>query len=257
MKDAMDNRFELKRLKLQKEINETDIEFYKNQIKPQIDFNSTFSLNGLSRSGTSTATTTNLLTGTQDLFLFTSLNATRASLLLPAIVNPTLVIPASPSYLFGGFNRSLANIFRTDAPNFSVGVTLSFPLKNRTAKANLDSAKVTEHQIEAQTRREEQTVIVDVRNGVQAVETARQRVLTTRRALENAQIQLDGERKLYENGRSTTYLLLQRENTLTNAKNSEIRAETDYNKAVSDLQRVTSTAFKVNNITVDSPVKIK
>lgn len=257
MKDAMDNRFELKRLKLQQEINQSDIEFYKNQIKPQIDLNSTFSLNGLSRSGTSTATTTNLLTGSPDLFLFNSLNATRALLLLPAIVNPTLVIPASPSYLFGGFNRSLANIFRPDAPNFSVGVTISFPLRNRTAKANLDSAKVTEHQLDAQTRRQEETVIVDVRNAVQAVETSRQRVLTARRALENAQIQLDGERKLYENGRSTTYLLLQRENTLTNAKNSEIRAETDYNKAVADLQRVTSTAFRVNNIQVDSPVKIK
>ena len=106
-------------------------------------------------------------------------------------------------------------------------------------------------------RGQEQAIIVDVRNAVQAVETTRQRVLTARRALENAQIQLDGERKLYDNARSTTYLLLQRENTLTNAKNSEIRAETDYNKALSDLQRVTSTIFRVNNIKVDSPVIIK
>ena len=257
MKDAMDNRFELRRLKLQKEINTLDIDYYTNQIKPQIDLNTTFSLNGLSRSGKSVATTSNLLTGSPDLFLFNGLNSTRTLLALPLLVNPTLVIPASPSYLFGGFNRSLANIFRKDAPNFSVGVTFSFPLKNRTAKANLDGAKVQEHQIDSQMRGQEQTIIVDVRNAVQAVETTRQRVLTARRALENAQIQLDGERKLYDNARSTTYLLLQRENTLTNAKNSEIRAETDYNKALSDLQRVTSTIFRVNNIKVDSPVIIK
>jgi HAE1 family hydrophobic/amphiphilic exporter-1 len=57
MKDAVDNRFELKRLKLQKEINAEDIRFFKNQTKPQIDFNGTFSLDGLSRgSGTSTDT---------------------------------------------------------------------------------------------------------------------------------------------------------------------------------------------------------
>ncbi len=257
LKDAMDNRFELRRLKLQKQINSLDIDFYKNQIKPQIDLNTTFSLDGLSRSGSSTTTTSNLLTGTPNLFLFNGLNSTRTLLALPLLINPTVVIPASPSFLFGGFPRSLANIFRKDAPNFSVGVTFSFPLKNRTAKANLDGARVQEHQIDSQLRAQEQTVIVDVRNAVQAVETTRQRVLTARRALENAQIQLDGERKLYDNARSTTFLLLQRENTLTNAKNAEIRAETDYNKALADLQRVTSTAFRVNNIQVDSPVIIK
>ncbi len=256
MKDAMDNRFELKRLKLQREINAVDIDFFKNQIKPQIDFTSTFSLNGLSRSGTNSAFTTNQLTNSQDLFLFNSLNATRTTLLLPVFVNPSLVVPASPSFLFGGFNRSLANIFRPDAPNFAVGVTISFPFRNRTAKANLDGAKVQEHQLDAQTRGEEQTVIVEVRNAVQAVETSRQRVLTARRARENAEIQLDGERKLYDAGRSTTFLLLQRENTLNNAKNAEIRAETDYNKSLADLQRTTSTAFRVNNIQIDSPVKI-
>lgn len=258
MKDAMDNRWELKRLKLQQEINNSDIEYYKNQIKPQIDLNTTFSLNGLSRGGTPTATTTNLYTSTGDLRLFNGINQIRAlpGVNLPALLNDQIIIPASASYLFGGFNRSLANIFRPDAPNFSVGVTFSFPLRNRTAKANFDGAKITEHQLETQTRGQEQTVIVEVRNAVQAVETSRQRVLTTRRAREFSEIQLDGERKLYDNGKSTTYLLLQRENTLTNARNAEIRAETDYNKSVADLQRVTSTTFRVNNIQVDSPVKI-
>jgi outer membrane protein TolC len=96
-----------------------------------------------------------------------------------------------------------------------------------------------------------------VRNAVQAVETARQRIFSARRARENAEIQLDGERKLFDSGRSNTFLLFQRENALTNARNAEIRAETDYSKAVSDLQRVTSTTFEANNITVTSPLDDK
>ncbi len=258
MKDAMDNRFELRRLRLQREINSEDIKLFKNQIKPQIDLNTTFSLDGLSRSGTNSATTTNLFTSTGDLRLFNAINQIRAvpAVNLPAILNDTVVIPASPSYLFGGFNRSLANIFRSDAPNFSVGVTISFPFRNRTAKANLDGAKIQEQQIAAQTRGQEQTVIVEVRNAVQAVETTRQRVLTARRARESAEIQLAGEQKLYEVGKSTTFILFQRENSLTNARNAEIRAETDYNKALADLQRVTSTAFRVNNIQIVAPVTI-
>lgn len=252
MKDAMDNRFELRRLKLQKEINATDIRFYKNQTKPQLDFNSTFSLDGLSQGGAITDTTfVPQFVGNTEI-LRQSLN----TLLGPGnqILNPLIAVPGTPSFLAGGFNRSLANIFRSDAPNFSLGVTFSFPFRNRTAKANLDGARIQGEQLEAQTRGEEQTVIVEVRNAVQAVETARQRVLTARRARENAEIQLAGEQKLYEAGKSTTFLLFQRENTLTNARNAEIRAETDFNKAIADLQRVTSTAFRENNITIDSPV---
>jgi outer membrane protein TolC len=100
-------------------------------------------------------------------------------------------------------------------------------------------------------------VLVEVRNAVQAVETSRQRVLAARRGRENAEIQLEGERKLYEAGKSTTFLLFQRENALTNARNAEIRAETDYKKAVADLQRATSTTFRENSIDVQSPLDNK
>ncbi len=256
LKDAIDNRFELRRLRLQQEINAEDIRFFRNQTKPQIDLNTTFSLDGLSRGGVNSGFTTNLLSSAGDLLLLNGLNSTRTSLGLPPIVNPSVSIPPSPNFLFGGFNRSFANLFRSDSPNFSVGVTISFPFRNRTAKANLDGARIQEQQLLAQTRGQEQTVIVEVRNAVQAVETTRQRVFTARRARENAEIQLEGERRLFEAGRSNTFLLFQRENALTNARNAEIRAETDHNKSLADVQRVTSTAFRVNNITITSPVQL-
>ena len=256
MADAMSNRFELRRLKLQKEINAEDIKYFKNQTKPQIDLNTSFSLGGLSRSGLNSGFETNLLTSPQDLLLFNSLNATRATIGLGPIVNPTLSIPPAPDYLFGGFGQSLGNMFRTDAPNFSVGVTISFPLRNQTAKANLEGARIQQNQLDAQTRSQEQAVIVEVRNAVQAVETSRQRVLTARRARENAEIQLEGERKLLDAGRSTTFLLFQRENALTNARNAEIRAETDHSKSIADLQRATSTSLRANGVQIVPPVAI-
>jgi outer membrane protein TolC len=256
MKDAMDNRFELHRLKLQKEINDIDLSYYRNQTRPQVDLFSTFSLNGLSRAGNFTNTTTFIpqFSGNEEI-LRQGLN----TLLIPSaqITNPLIAIPPTPTFLVGGFNQSLTNLFRSDAPNFSVGVTISFPLRNRSAKADFAGAKIQQEQIAAQTRSEEQIVIAEVRNAVQAVETSRQRVLTSRRARENAEIQLEGERKLYDAGRSTTFLLFQRENSLTNARNAEIRSETDYNKAIADLQRVTSTTFRINNIVVESPADLK
>lgn len=254
VKDAMENRHELRRLKLASDINVIDVKYFKNQTKPQVDFNSSFRLDGFSRSGQSVPFTTNFFTAPADIALLSAINDTRASVpgLLP-IVNPEINIPAQPGFLFGGFNQSLSNMFRSDAPNFSFGVTFSFPIRNRAAEANLAGARVQQNQIEAQVRAQEQIVIVEVRNAVQAVETTRQRVLTARRARENAEIQLDGERKLFDSGKSTTFLLFQRENALTNARNAEIRAETDYSKAISDMQRVTSTTFQINNIEVESP----
>jgi len=251
IKDAMDNRFELRRLKLARDINSVDIAFFKNQTKPQVDLNTNFSLDGLSLGNISTEPLMVPQFAGNDEILRQRLNL----LLDPSVRIPQNFTPVAgtPTFLAGGFNRSFANIFRSDAPNWSIGVTFSFPLRNRTAKANLAGAQITQNQIDSQMRSQEQAVIAEVRNAVQAVETARQRVLTTRRARENAEIQLEGEKKLFESGRSTTFLLFQRENALTSARNAEIRAETDYNKAVADLQRATSTTFELNNIVIDTP----
>jgi outer membrane protein TolC len=262
MKDAVANRYELGRLRLQKEINDVDVRYFKNQAKPQIDLNTTFSLDGLSRGGATTDSITAPLIASDPTFVNVNANAFLLSELRrlnpgSTILVPNVTIPGTPSFLAGGFNRSWSNMFRSDAPNYSVGVTVSFPFRNRTAKANLAGARIQGEQLDAQIRAREQTVIVEVRNAVQAVETARQRVLAARRARENAEIQLSGERKLYEAGKSTTFFLFQRENSLTNARNAEIRAETDYNKALSDLQHATSPTFAANNIEVDSPTDNK
>jgi HAE1 family hydrophobic/amphiphilic exporter-1 len=252
LKDAMDNRPELRRLRLQREINAIDISYFKNQTKPRIDLNSTVSLGGLSLGNqVDNNLSVSQFSGNDEL-LRQRINA----LLPPAqqIPNPQIPVQGLPNSLNGGTFRSLQNLFRTDALNYSVGITFQLPLRNQTAKANLAGAEIQQNSNQAQMRSQEQIVISEVRNAVQAVETARQRVLTARRARENAEIQNQGERKLFDVGRSTTFLLFQRENALTNARNAEIRAETDYNKALSDLQRATSTTFRLNNIEVDSPM---
>jgi len=213
---------------------------------------SSFSLNGLSLGNQNTADIiTNQFLGNDEVL------RQRLNTLLPPsqqINNLPVTISGTPGFFSGGTFRSIGNLFRSDAPNYTVGITFELPFGNRTAKANLAGARIQQQQTDAQTRAQEQIVVADVRNAVQAVETARQRILTARRARESAEIQLEGERKLFEVGRSTTFLLFQRENALTNARNSEIRAETDYNKSLSDLQRATSTTFRLNNIEVDSPM---
>lgn len=260
IRDAIANRPELSRLKLEQDVNDIDINYFRDQTKPTLDFTSTFSFNGLAQSGEDSNLTQffPLISGNPDLnanaFLLDQIQQLRILQGQTPVNVPDVAVPPTPAFLTGGYSQSLRNMFRNDSPNYSFGVTFTFPLRNTTAKANLATAQYQKSRLEAQTRAQEQTIISEVRNAVQAVETSRQRVLTARRARENAEIQLDGENKLYEVGKSTTFLLFQRENALTNARNAEIRAETDYNKAVADLQRVTSTTLRSNNVVVDSPV---
>ena len=265
LREAAANRPELQRLRLQKEINDDDIQFFKNQTKPRIDLVSTLSLNGLAGTPNPASPTAAgvfpLISGDPNFvanaFLLQQLNVIRN---LPLIGLGNAAVPlvtstgsVTPPDLIGGYGRSLRNMFSQNTHTVDVGITIQFPLRNRTAEANLAGARIQTNQLEAQSRSQEQAIILEVRNAAQNAETARRRVLTARAARENAELQLAGEQRLYEVGRSTTFLLFQRENALTNARNAEVRAQTDYNKALADLQRATSTTLGVNNIKIDHP----
>ena len=222
LKEARDNRPELRRLRLENDINSIDLQYFKNQTKPQIDLTGTIATTGLAGTAQPVQDPNN-----------------PGQVLLPA------------ANLIGGNGQMLRNLLGFDTRNIVVGATISFPLRNRTAEANLASTRIQREQLEATLRSQDQVIEVDVRNAAQAVETARRRVLAAREARINAEAQLEGEQRLYQVGRSTTFLLFQRENALTNARNAELRAETDYNKALADLQRATSTTLRANNIVFD------
>ena len=263
LKAARDNRPELRRLRLQNDINDIDIRFFKNQTKPRIDLTGTVALTGLA--GTSLATVTPpgstvpLIVGDPltdpAAFLLSEIRAIQTAQGLPVAVVPSTVAESSTinQTLIGGYGQTLRNLFGGDTRNVTIGVSIQFPFKNKTAEANLAGARIQKEQLMASTRAQEQLIEVDVRNSAQAVESARQRVLSAREARANAELQLEGEQRLYQVGRSTTFLLFQRENALANARASELRAETDYNKAIADLQRATSTTLRANNVVVDNP----
>jgi HAE1 family hydrophobic/amphiphilic exporter-1 len=261
--EARKNRPELQRLRLQGDINKLDVQYFKNQTKPQVDLQSTFATTGLAgnpaASSLTPGTLVPIISGdplvNANAFLLQQINIIRVNNLgLPAVTSPTVaVINNAPSSLVGGYGKDLANLFGFKTHNITVGVAISIPFKNTVAKENLAGALIQKDQLEASVRLTEESVEVDVRNAAQAVETARLRVVTSRAARENAEIQLEGEQRLYSVGRSTTFLLIQRQNTLANARDQEVRAETDYTKAVANLQHATSTTLHANNVIVDLP----
>jgi len=261
LNDARENRPELRRLRLQNDINAIDLQYFKNQTKPQVDLQTTLATTGLA--GTAAATTTPgtlvpLISGDPNLvanaFLLSQIQDIQRRAAFPIASAPLVATPnLAPSDLVGGYGKNLSNLFGLNTYNVIVGVAIQIPFKNKTAEANLAGARIQKEQLEASMRSQDQVIEVDVRNSAQSVETSRLRVLSAREARINAELQLEGEQRLYQVGRSTTFLLFQRQNALTTARAAELRAETDYNKALADLQRATSTTLQANNVSVASP----
>jgi outer membrane protein TolC len=259
--EAHKNRPELRRLTLQKDINTVDLQYYKNQTLPQVDIQSTVATTGLAGTslGTSAGTLVPLISGSASsnasAFLLQQIRDLQTNAKLPLAVVPNVATSGAPASLIGGYGQDIRNLLGFSTRNITVGVAISFPLHNKTAQANLAGARIQREQLEASYRSQDQAIEMDVRNAAQAVDTTQKRMVASRQARESAEQQLSGEQKLYEVGRSTTFLLLQRQNELTSARTSELQAQTDYNKALADLQRATSATLRVNNVVVQDPTK--
>jgi HAE1 family hydrophobic/amphiphilic exporter-1 len=237
---ALDNRPELKRFSLQKEISQINVDYFKNQTKPQIDFVGSYAMIGTA--------------GTR--------NANNPlAVAVPACVPGQAPPPSGclPANLLGGYGSALGNLFKNDFRTWSIGVNISLPWRNRVAKANLAREVESGKQLDLQTRKMLQTIEAEVRNAVQSVETAKLRIDAAKLAREYAEKQLEGEEKKFAAGLTATFFVLQRQNELSQARFDELRALADYNKAVVQLQRVISTTLSSNSIEIkaEAPVTIK
>ncbi len=213
---ALKNRPELDQIRIQAEQKSVDINYYKNQLKPQVDLFGLYTNNGLA--------------GT-----------------------PSEIVGVGvPDRFIGGYPQALNNLFGQDFKTYQFGVRLSFPWRNRTAEGNLGRSLAESRQLDARQRQVVQTVQIDVRNALQAVEAARLRFEAAQAGRTAAAAQLKGEQEKFRAGLSTTFFVLQRQTDLSVAQGTEVRALTDYNKALADLQRVTGMTLISNNLQVTS-----
>lgn len=245
LKTAMENRPELQQSNVLKEINQIDQQFFKEQTKPAIDLVGTYGISGLA--GSVSSNIVNPLTQTS---LLQRQRIDELSVL--AGLDPLPVIPPqqfSPD-LLGGYGQSLQNLLANRYGTAKVGVQISLPLRNRTAEANLGKSLVEAERIGTQREQLEQTIQVDVRNALQSMRSAESRLRAASATRAANEQQFASEQRKLDAGQSTTFLVLERQNTLTEARGLELKAQTDLNKAIADLQRATGNALRVNSIVV-------
>jgi outer membrane protein TolC len=158
-------------------------------------------------------------------------------------------------FLVGGYGDAMSQLFSRNFPDYGVGLQLTIPLRNRTARADVvrDQLSVREQQIRLQQL--EKQVRLEVTNALIAVEQAREsyEAVQSERVLQE-QV-LSAEREKLEVGASTTFYVVQYQRDLAAAKSAEISALASYQKAKAALQRSVGTILEDYSIVMDEAVR--
>jgi outer membrane protein TolC len=160
-----------------------------------------------------------------------------------------------PDALEGSFGRSLGTITESRFPDEWIGLSLTVPIFNRSAKGDVAIAKAQKSQAEILLSQQRQRVAVEVRNAVLTLETAAQRIDAAKAGRSAAETQLAAEKERYNVGLSTNFFVLTRQNDLATAVLTEIAALTDYRKALTDYSRTAGTLLDERGIEIagDAP----
>lgn len=221
---ALKNRPELDQIRIQTEQKSIDIKYYTNQMKPQVDLVGNYGNVGLA--------------GTPSTVVDPNTGQVLGNRVLPRFN--------------GGYFQALNNLFGQDFRSYQFGIHFSFPWRNRTAEGNLGRALAESRQLDARQRQLVELVQVDVRNALQAVVASKQRLEAAQAGELAANAQYNGELERYRAGLSTNFVVLQRLTDLSVARGTTVRALTDYNKALADLQRFTGMTLVSNNVQISA-----
>jgi len=238
---ALTNRQELAQLQTSAEINKINEKYFRDQTKPQIDLVGTYTSNGLAGSVVPRTVVPSAF----------NLRVNQLSVLaglepIPINTNPTAITPN----LVGGYFKSLSNLLQQDYPTYNIGVTISLPFGNTTAKANLGRTLAEGTQIQNQRAQQEQLIEADVRNSLQTLRSAEARLQAAAATRASAEQLFESEQRQFRAGTSTVFLVFQRQTTLISARGVELQAQTDLNKAISTFQRVIGTTLKANSVEI-------
>jgi outer membrane protein TolC len=247
--EAMVNRPEIAQVKINGEINEKDVRYYRNQTKPQVNLTAQYSRAGLA--GVVLPAGPNPFTAAFGP-LTNQINELSALAGLAPLSSVSFGSgPISP-VLVGNYGHSLAGIWDGDFPTTEIQLSLSLPIRNRTAEANLGKSLAETRRIRNQREQTEQNIQSDVRTGMENIQMARLRLEAAQVERESAEEQYQSEQRQFRAGTSTLFLVQQRQANMITARSQERRSEADMSEAIATFQLATGTILAERHINLSS-----
>ena len=205
VRNALSKRTDLSRVRKNLENVDVNIRYYKNQTLPDVNFQVNYSAQGVG--------------GTK---------LTRDSMFGGNVINSVTK----------GYGSVLGDVFTSDFPTWTFGFTVGYPIGTSTADVNLVRSRLQRRQTETQIKSTELQVAGEVRRVGREVNTNLKRVDATGFARQLAEQRLEAEQKKFAVGMSTSFLVFQAQRDLAQARNNELGAILDYNRAIVDFDAV-------------------
>ena len=133
-------------------------------------------------------------------------------------------------------------------PGYNVGLTFSMPLPNRTSRGLMAQARANRRGSELSVRDLELGIMLEVRTAFRNVDATEKAVKAAEKTRIFREKDLNAEQKKYENGMSTNFLVLSKQNDLDSAKSGELQAQISYAKAVTTLEKALGNLLEARKL---------
>jgi outer membrane protein len=159
-------------------------------------------------------------------------------------VSPPVVIS------YGGLGDALDQIRSRNFPNYSLSLQMTLPLRNRLAQAALADARIAQQQSRYTLRRQTQDITLEVRSALQQLTQSKLQMDAARFSRDIARKRLDAEQRKHELGLITVFFLLDAQNQLAEAEVALLHSQTSYQRAVTEVRRVTGDLLSQYDVQV-------
>jgi outer membrane protein len=136
-------------------------------------------------------------------------------------------------------SSSLNQLFGFNFPTYYAQLSLSLPIRNRSAKAEMGTALVSRRSDLYNERQIREQVTLDVSNAVHQLEQAKLSIAAGKDALNLAQKTMAAEQRKYDLGSETIFFVLEAQTELASAQLGLLQAEVNYQLAVAAVDHAT------------------
>ncbi len=154
------------------------------------------------------------------------------------------------TFFLGGLGTGFGQLFRRNFPDYSIGVQVTIPLKNRRAQADMTATLLEKRQAEIRLKQQDNAIRAEVSNAIIGVRQARAQHNAAQKARILQEQTLHAEQRKFDLGVSTIFLVVQAQRDLALSRSTEITTRNNYVKARVELDRSTGQTLSENNISI-------
>ncbi|MEQ1856308.1 MAG: TolC family protein [Longimicrobiales bacterium] len=204
IENALRERTDIREAREERRIAEVDLDVTQNNRLPQLNLTASYSLAGVggteySRSGLGGA---------------------------PVLVSQ------------GGYVDGINSIAAFEVPTWNLGLSFSYPIGMKSAKANLERARLQMDQRDLAIRSQELAIVTEVTNAGLGVTDTRLQLAAATRSRELSEQSAAAEVTRFNAGVATNFEVVAAQDELTSARLSELRALINHINAIAEFERV-------------------